>query len=104
METYELEYGIQKGDGTELPLALATMKRQNDFVSESDWERTMKILVRSKLHNVTGLNIEQQLDLPRWKLQMLLKVSEQVAKEEAPILAEMEARAKEAGALRGKNS
>lgn len=100
MEQYELAYQIQKGDDTEIPMSLSTMKVQTDFLSGSDRERTLKILIRSKLHTVTGLNIEQQLDLPRWQLQEYLKLAQEVAKEEAPVLEAMETAAKQAGALK----
>jgi len=104
MEYYELEMGIQKGDGSEVPISLVTMKPWRDFVKDSDWERTVKVLMKYKLHTSTGLNITQLLDLPRHQLRMLIDCASEVAKGEPAIIADMEAAAKKAGKDRANNS
>lgn len=98
IETYELAYGIQKvGDS---PISLALMKPNRDYVKDSDWERTLSVLMRLKLHNLTGLNILELLDLPRYQLRLLIDVASKVARAEPGILAKMEENAIKAGTAR----
>lgn len=97
LEAYELEHGIQKGDGSELPVALVTMKEQTDYITGSDLERTVNALLKAKLHTVCDMNIMELLELPRPMLMMIIKQAEIASKSDAPLLAEMEKLAKENG-------
>lgn len=102
LEAYELMHGIQKGDGTESPVTLVTMKEQTDYIGGSDLERTYAFLLKAKLHTVTNLNILQLLELPRWELQMIIKQANLAGKSDEPILREMEKLAKQTGESRAK--
>lgn len=86
---------IQKNDGSEIPISLVTMKRTRDYVTDSEWERTLKIIMKLKLHNATGLNILELLDLPRYQLRLIIDTAAILAREEPSVMAEMEKRAKD---------
>ncbi len=81
MEIYEYYMGIQKGDGTEVPFSLSTMKRCKDHVVDSELERVTKAILRNKLPESTNMSVLQLLDLPRHYLMLLIKVSSEIAKE-----------------------
>lgn len=96
IEKFEMFTKIQKNDGSEIPISLVTMKRTRDYVTDSEWERTLKIIMKLKLHNATGLNILELLDLPRYQLRLIIDTAAILAREEPSVMADMEKRAKEA--------
>jgi hypothetical protein len=97
LEQFDLAMGYQRGDGYEVPISLVTMKGQRDIYKESEWERTLRVLAKFKLHNVTGLNIMQQLELPRPMLKTLLDICSEIGTVDTQVLSEMEKAAKKAG-------
>lgn len=97
LEKFDIAMGFQKGNGSDFPISLVTMKEGKDIYKESEWERTLRVLAKFKLHNVTGLNIMQQLELPRPILRLLLDIASEVGATDSNALAEMERLAKKAG-------
>ena len=95
MEVFELEYGLQKE--TDVPISLVTMSEQREFVKGSDWERTLKVLMKLKLAASTGMSTEKLLDLPRHRLQQYIDVASQVAREEPALMKQIEVDAEKSG-------
>lgn len=72
MEKYETALSIQTPNEAS-PIALVTMKEATSVLLNSHYENTIYRLVRSKLPEITGMNINELLNLPTYKLAMLYR-------------------------------
>lgn len=89
-EIYEIAMGIQTNSGNESPITYSTNKLWRDYITDSEWERTLRVLIKLKLHNATGLNIFQLLDLPRHTLRDIIKAAVLVARDEPNIITDID--------------
>lgn len=89
MEAYEMAVGLQKGDGSEVPVSLVTMKEQRDYIKDSEWERTIRVLIKVKLMEITQMSLMELLELPHHLLVSIYEIAGQVSREEPDLLKKM---------------
>jgi hypothetical protein len=81
MEKYELSFGIQPTENAS-PISLVTMNDSTDIYTNGLLERTIYRLIKMKAFEYTGLSITELLDLPTYKLQIVLRALTQVQSKE----------------------
>lgn len=79
MEAYEQAFGIQT-TGASSPITLVTMKDSTNYLKDSMLERTIDRIIQLKLHKLTGLNLNELLNLPTYELKMIFQSATKVGR------------------------
>ena len=89
-EQYELAFGIQTTKDAS-PISLVTHSEATDIYTDCLLEKTITKLIKYKVPELTGMSLQQLLDLPTFQLKTIMRSVRTVRKLEALPTAELNA-------------